>query len=331
MEREYIGIDLHKAFFQVCAVTLDRRAAVGAAMADDRRGDRGAADAVRRAEPARGGSVESDVGVRRSDRGSRRRGPRRRCAEDAVEGGLCGQDRPARCAAARRRVAARQRGRDLLPAAGDSRSARVVSVSLSSGAAAGEPEAADSGVAVAARGARCRSSAVHQRGDGVAGDARRCPGGAGASLPGLRQVLTDVRAQLVPVVSRDPDDGRDRSDRAAPWTRGPGFGPVFSVTLRAEIGTITRFPDGPHLASYAGLVPRVERSARAAVERPHHQGGIAVDAVGLDRSGDSSVSSPRRLRPVGAPPRRAERDLEGPRRRGARAVRRIVRPSWPRS
>ena len=40
----------------------------------------------------------------------------------------------------------------------------------------------------------------------------------------------------------------------------PGFGPVFSLTVRAEIGTITRFPDGPHLASYAGLVPRVERS-----------------------------------------------------------------------
>ena len=40
----------------------------------------------------------------------------------------------------------------------------------------------------------------------------------------------------------------------------PGFGPVFSVTLRAEVGIITRFPDGPHLASYAGLVPRVERS-----------------------------------------------------------------------
>ena len=40
----------------------------------------------------------------------------------------------------------------------------------------------------------------------------------------------------------------------------PGFGPVFSVTVRAEVGTISRFPDGPHLASYAGLVPRVERS-----------------------------------------------------------------------
>jgi transposase len=40
----------------------------------------------------------------------------------------------------------------------------------------------------------------------------------------------------------------------------PGFGPVFSLTVRAEVGTIVRFPDGPHLASYAGLVPRVEGS-----------------------------------------------------------------------
>ena len=86
------------------------------------------------------------------------------------------------------------------------------------------------------------------------------PGWAGAELRGLRQVLADVRAQLVPVVSAmrtiaatDPI--------AAVLDRQPGFGPVFSVTLRAEVGTISRFPDGRHLASYAGLVPRVERSA----------------------------------------------------------------------
>ena len=84
-------------------------------------------------------------------------------------------------------------------------------------------------------------------------------GWAGHELRGLRQVLTDVRAQLVPVVTAvrtiaatDPI--------AAALDQRPGFGPVFSVTLRAEVGTITRFPDGAHLASYAGLVPRVERS-----------------------------------------------------------------------
>lgn len=85
-------------------------------------------------------------------------------------------------------------------------------------------------------------------------------GWAGHELHGLRQVLGDVRRQLVPVLqtmrtiaATDPI--------AQALDRRPGFGPVFSVTLRAEIGTIARFPDGPHLASYAGLVPRVARSA----------------------------------------------------------------------
>jgi transposase len=32
------------------------------------------------------------------------------------------------------------------------------------------------------------------------------------------------------------------------------------LTIRAEIGEISRFPDPPHLASYAGLVPRVSQS-----------------------------------------------------------------------
>jgi transposase len=87
----------------------------------------------------------------------------------------------------------------------------------------------------------------------------RLPAWAGAELTGLQHVWSDVRAQLVPVLTAI------RAVAAAdPIARAldahPGFGPVFSVTLRAEIGTMTRFPDGPHLASYAGLVPRVERS-----------------------------------------------------------------------
>jgi len=90
-------------------------------------------------------------------------------------------------------------------------------------------------------------------------DTLRVKGWAGASLTGLRQLLGDVRTQLVPVLATI------RATAAAdPIARAvdarPGFGPVFSVTLRAEVGIITRFPDGPHLASYAGLVPRVERS-----------------------------------------------------------------------
>jgi len=40
-----------------------------------------------------------------------------------------------------------------------------------------------------------------------------------------------------------------------------GVGPVRALTIRAEIGDIARFRRGPELASYAGLVPRVDRSA----------------------------------------------------------------------
>lgn len=40
-----------------------------------------------------------------------------------------------------------------------------------------------------------------------------------------------------------------------------GIGPVLALTVRAEVGTIARFRRGPELASYAGLVPRVACSA----------------------------------------------------------------------
>lgn len=40
-----------------------------------------------------------------------------------------------------------------------------------------------------------------------------------------------------------------------------GIGPVIALTIRAEVGDISRFTHGPALASYAGLVPRVEGSA----------------------------------------------------------------------
>jgi transposase len=40
-----------------------------------------------------------------------------------------------------------------------------------------------------------------------------------------------------------------------------GIGPVLALTIRAEVGDIARFHRGPALASYAGLVPRVDRSA----------------------------------------------------------------------
>lgn len=40
-----------------------------------------------------------------------------------------------------------------------------------------------------------------------------------------------------------------------------GIGPLLALTIRAELGDMHRFPTGAHVASYAGLVPRVAMSA----------------------------------------------------------------------
>ena len=87
------------------------------------------------------------------------------------------------------------------------------------------------------------------------------PEWAAAELRGLRQVLADVRAQLVPVTAAMRAVAADDPIVHA-LDQHRGFGPVFSVIIRAEVGVIERFPDGAHLASYAGLVPRVAQSGR---------------------------------------------------------------------
>jgi transposase len=71
-----------------------------------------------------------------------------------------------------------------------------------------------------------------------------------------REVHTDahaVDAELKQRAAADPI--------AVALTAMTGVGPVVAVTLRAEIGDITRFRRGSELACYAGLVPRVEQSA----------------------------------------------------------------------
>lgn len=40
----------------------------------------------------------------------------------------------------------------------------------------------------------------------------------------------------------------------------PGVGPILTIVIALEIGDIARFPDAPHLASYAGTVPQVKSS-----------------------------------------------------------------------
>ena len=83
---------------------------------------------------------------------------------------------------------------------------------------------------------------------------------AAASVAGLRRLLTAVRTEAT-IVDADVQATAAADPIATALRQIPGIGPVLSLTIRAEIGDIHRFPTAGHVASYAGLVPRVEASA----------------------------------------------------------------------
>lgn len=85
------------------------------------------------------------------------------------------------------------------------------------------------------------------------------PGHTGESLTGLKQLLADVAVQVAMVEEQVAGEAASDPIVIALQTL-PGIGPVLGLTIRAEIGDITRFPDPSHLASYAGVVPRVTQS-----------------------------------------------------------------------
>jgi transposase len=85
------------------------------------------------------------------------------------------------------------------------------------------------------------------------------PGYAGGSLRGYRQLVQWLTEQIT--VTTQEVITRSGTDAVVAALDGiAGIGPVLGMMIRAEIGAIDRFPDAAHLASYAGLVPRVEQS-----------------------------------------------------------------------
>jgi transposase len=86
------------------------------------------------------------------------------------------------------------------------------------------------------------------------------PAAAGAALARLRRLLAAVQEEaraaehnVAAAAAADPI--------AVVLDAMVGVGPVLALTIRAEVGDITRFRRGAELASYAGLVPRVDASA----------------------------------------------------------------------
>lgn len=86
------------------------------------------------------------------------------------------------------------------------------------------------------------------------------PPRAAASVQMLRTVLTVVRTEVLRAETEVRRlSASDPIAQALQQLRG--IGPVLALTIRAEIGAIDRFATGAQVASYAGLVPRVEASA----------------------------------------------------------------------
>lgn len=86
------------------------------------------------------------------------------------------------------------------------------------------------------------------------------PPRAAASVGALRQVLAIVRTEAARIET-DVRRATDADPIAITLQQLRGIGPILALTIRAEIGEMHRFPTGAHVASYAGLVPRVDMSA----------------------------------------------------------------------
>lgn len=86
------------------------------------------------------------------------------------------------------------------------------------------------------------------------------PTAAGQTLRRLERLYRPVHAD-VQTADREVRERAKADPIAVRLDDLVGVGPIMALTLRAEIGDIARFRSGPALASYAGLVPRVDSSA----------------------------------------------------------------------
>lgn len=144
-------------------------------------------------------------------------------------------------------------------------------------------------------GVRVRASDLASPTGAAALAAVALPGWADHGRQGLQQLLTDVQHRLIPV-----EAAVVTAAQADPIVRAldrlPGVGAILGVTLRAEIGDIARFPTPAHLASYAGLVPRVSGTGGRVHYGPITKRGSAWLRWALV---EAAIHGPRRKDAVG--------------------------------
>ena len=76
----------------------------------------------------------------------------------------------------------------------------------------------------------------------------------------LDRQITTIELELRPIARTDP--------RARLLATIPGLGELLALTITAEIGDISRFPNARKLIGYAGLAPTIKQSGQSSWTGP---------------------------------------------------------------
>ncbi len=85
-----------------------------------------------------------------------------------------------------------------------------------------------------------------------------------AQMKLLKEQLKTVEREVLGAIAADEDLARS----FALLVSIPGLGTITAVTLLAEAGDVSRFPSAKHLASYAGVHPRLKESGTSLRAKP---------------------------------------------------------------
>jgi transposase len=98
-------------------------------------------------------------------------------------------------------------------------------------------------------------------------------------LESLLALVADFDRELAAVKQEIQARAND-DPRVAVLTRIPGVGVFIALLVIAEVGDVTRFPSARHLASWAGLTPRVSNSGeRVRLGSISHQGSAHLGLI----------------------------------------------------